>query len=51
MIASMGCIIFCVDGRGMSGRGRDFKHYAYRDISKWIVHDQIEGKQDGLDVP
>jgi len=45
MIANTGegCIIFCVDGRGMTGRGRDFKHFAYRDISKWIVHDQIEG--------
>lgn len=42
-MTSLGFIVFCVDGRGMSGRGRDFKHYAYGDISKWMIHDQIEG--------
>ena len=42
-MTSMGFIVFSVDGRGMSGRGRDFRHYAYGDISQWMIHDQIEG--------
>jgi dipeptidyl-peptidase-4 len=37
-----GFLVFCCDGRGMSGRGRSFKHLAYGDISKWMVHDQLE---------
>jgi len=40
MIASMGCVVFCCDHRGSGGFGRHFKHAAYGDISKWMVHDQ-----------
>ena len=43
MLTEKGYIIFTVDNRGTGGRGRDFKNLAYRDLSKWSVHDQIEG--------
>eukprot|EP01125_Pyxidicula_operculata_P014467 TRINITY_DN4818_c0_g1_i1.p1 TRINITY_DN4818_c0_g1~~TRINITY_DN4818_c0_g1_i1.p1 ORF type:complete len:714 (-),score=148.89 TRINITY_DN4818_c0_g1_i1:61-2202(-) len=43
MIAELGCLVFCVDHRGTGGCGRDFKHHAYGDLSKYIVLDQIEG--------
>jgi dipeptidyl-peptidase-4 len=42
-MAQNGYIIFCVDNRGTGGRGKEFKDLAYGDISKWAVHDQIEG--------
>lgn len=42
-MAQKGYIIFSVDNRGTGGRGKKFKDYAYGDISKWAVHDQIEG--------
>ncbi len=42
-MAQNGYIIFCVDNRGTGGRGKQFKDYAYGDMSKWAVHDQIEG--------
>lgn len=42
-LAQLGCIVFCMDHRGMSGRGRAFKDYAYGDLSKFAVIDQIEG--------
>jgi len=38
-----GYIIFCVDNRGTGGRGKAFKNLSYGDLSKWSVHDQIEG--------
>ena len=38
-----GYIIFCVDNRGTGGRGKLFKNLSYGDLSKWSVHDQIEG--------
>jgi len=41
MLVSMGCIVFCVDHRGTSGRGAKFKRAAYLDISKYAVLDQI----------
>jgi len=42
-MASKGFIVFCVDHRGCSGRGRAFKHYAYKDLSHYMVKDQICG--------
>ena len=42
-MAQNGYIIFCVDNRGTGGRGKEFKDLAYGDLSKWAVHDQIEG--------
>jgi dipeptidyl-peptidase-4 len=42
-MAQNGYIIFCVDNRGTGGRGKQFKDFAYGDMSKWAVHDQIEG--------
>jgi len=42
-LAQLGCIVFAMDHRGTGGRGRQFKDYAYGDISKFAVIDQIEG--------
>ena len=42
-LAANGYIVFCLDNRGTGGRGKAFKDLAYGDISKWAVHDQIEG--------
>ncbi len=42
-MAQNGYIIFCVDNRGTGGRGKQFKDFAYGDMSKWAVHDQVEG--------
>ena len=38
-----GYITFSIDPRGTGGRGTHFKHLAYKDIGKWVVHDQVEG--------
>lgn len=43
MMTEKGYIVFCLDNRGTGGRGKAFKNLAYGDISKWAVHDQIEG--------
>jgi len=40
MMCSLGCVVFCCDHRGTCGMGKKFKHMAYGDISKWMVHDQ-----------
>ncbi|MCH8169734.1 MAG: S9 family peptidase [Bacteroidetes bacterium] len=42
-MTEQGYIIFCVDNRGTGGRGKVFKNLSYGDLSKWSVHDQIEG--------
>jgi dipeptidyl-peptidase-4 len=42
-LTKLGFIVFSIDHRGTGGRGTDFKHMAYKDIGKWMVHDQIEG--------
>ncbi len=42
-MTEQGYIVFCVDNRGTGGRGKAFKNLAYGDLSKWAVHDQIEG--------
>ena len=43
MMTEKGYIVFCVDNRGTGGKGKAFKNLAYGDLSKWSVHDQIEG--------
>ncbi len=43
LLTEKGYIVFCVDNRGTGGRGKVFKNLAYGDLSKWAVHDQIEG--------
>ncbi len=40
-----GYLVFCIDNRGTGGRGKAFKNLAYGDLSKWSVHDQIEGAE------
>jgi len=45
MLVSKGCIVFCVDHRGTGGRGAKFKNFAYLDISKYAVMDQISAVQ------
>lgn len=42
-LATNGTIVFCLDNRGTGGQGKAFKDLAYGDISKWAVHDQVEG--------
>ncbi|HED07779.1 MAG TPA: S9 family peptidase, partial [Ignavibacteria bacterium] len=42
-MTEQGYIIFVIDNRGTGGRGKAFKNLAYGDLSKWSVHDQIEG--------
>jgi len=43
MMANLGCIIFVMDHRGTAGRGRRFAQFAYGDIGKYAVADQLEG--------
>ena len=38
-----GFITFSIDPRGTGGRGTEFKYLAYKDIGKWVAHDQVEG--------
>ncbi len=38
-----GYLIFCLDNRGTGGRGKAFENLAWGDLSKWSIHDQIEG--------
>jgi len=51
MMTGIGYIIFCLDNRGTGGRGREFKNLAYGDISKWAMHDQIEGAKYLVGLP
>jgi dipeptidyl-peptidase-4 len=43
LMLQKGYLVFAVDNRGTGGRGKAFKNLAYGDLSKWAVHDQIEG--------
>ncbi len=43
LMTQKGYLVFCVDNRGTGGHGKAFKNLAYGDLSKWAVHDQIEG--------
>jgi dipeptidyl-peptidase-4 len=42
MLADMGYIVACVDGRGTGGRGRDFTKMTYKELGKYETIDQIE---------
>jgi len=42
MLAQMGYIVFMVDNRGTGGRGKEFKHLAYKRLGYWEINDHIE---------
>ncbi|MBE76591.1 MAG: hypothetical protein CMG41_02505 [Candidatus Marinimicrobia bacterium] len=42
-LAQEGYIIFSMDSRGMSGRGRDFKNLSYGDMANYLAKDQATG--------
>jgi len=42
-LAKDGYIVFSMDSRGMSGRGRDFKNLSYGDMSHYLSKDHITG--------
>ena len=42
-LAKDGYIVFSMDSRGMSGRGRDFKNLSYGDMSHYLAKDHITG--------
>ena len=50
-LTEQGYLIFCVDNRGTGGKGKAFKDLAYGDLSKWAVHDQIEGAKYLASLP
>ncbi|NNJ89696.1 MAG: S9 family peptidase [Eudoraea sp.] len=41
MLAQLGIIVACVDGRGTGLKGRDFKKMTYKELGKYEVQDQI----------
>ena len=43
LMTENGYIVFTVDNRGTGGKGKAFKDLAYGDLSRWAVHDQVEG--------
>jgi dipeptidyl-peptidase-4 len=42
LLTQEGYIVFCVDGRGTMGRGRQFKHSTYLQLGKLETEDQLE---------
>ena len=42
-LAKEGYIVFSMDSRGMSGRGRDFKNLSYGDMAQYLAKDQATG--------
>ncbi|RMI25798.1 MAG: S9 family peptidase, partial [Calditrichaeota bacterium] len=51
LMTEKGYIVFCVDNRGTGGRGKAFKDLAYGDLSRWAVHDQMEGAKYLASLP
>ena len=51
LMAERGFMVFCMDDRCTGGRGKALKNLAHGDISKWIIHDQIEGAKYLADLP
>ncbi len=54
MLAEMGYVVFCFDGRGTGGRGAQFKKQTYRDLGRMECEDAIEaahwlGQQSWVD--
>ena len=42
-LAKQGYMIFSMDSRGMSGRGRDFKNLSYGDMANYLSDDHVTG--------
>ena len=42
-LAKEGYVVFSMDSRGMSGRGRDFKNLSYGDMANYLAKDQATG--------
>ncbi len=51
LMTEKGYLVFCVDNRGTGGKGKAFKNLAHGDLSKWAVHDQIEGAKHLAGLP
>ena len=54
MLADMGYVVFCFDGRGTGGRGAQFKKQTYKDLGRMECEDAIEaarwlGQQSWVD--
>ena len=54
MLAEMGYVVFCFDGRGTGGRGAQFKKQTYKDLGRMECEDAIEaarwlGQQSWVD--
>ena len=48
-LAKEGYIVFSMDARGMSGRGRDFKNLSYGDMAHYLSKDHATGVQHLID--
>lgn len=46
MLAELGYIVACVDGRGTGFLGRDFKKITYKELGKYEIEDQIEAAKE-----
>lgn len=42
LLAQKGYIIFMIDNRGTGGRGKEFKHLAYKRLGHWEINDHVE---------
>lgn len=51
MLAEMGYIVACVDGRGTGFLGRDFKKVTYKQLGKFEIEDQIEAAKELSKLP
>ncbi|MFH6603516.1 S9 family peptidase [Maribacter algicola] len=51
MLAQMGYIIVCVDGRGTGLKGRDFKKVTYLNLVKYETEDQISAAKKLSELP
>lgn len=45
LLAQEGYAVFSIDTRGMSGRGEDFKNFAYLDMAEYLAKDTKTGVQ------
>lgn len=46
MLAELGYIVACVDGRGTGFLGRDLKKITYKELGKYEIEDQIEAAKE-----
>jgi len=42
-MAQQGFVVFCLDNRTTTGRGKIAKNLTYGHYAKWAIHDQLEG--------